>query len=108
MAGLTRLSGTASLDEVVAVIERDGGVIVEDFLPPAIISELKADLLPKIEICSAGRDEFSGFRTRRMSALFAKSRRVADVVIHPLLLGVAEHFVHRPVVSGWATHRRPR
>ena len=80
MADLTRLPGTASLDEVIAVIERDGGVIVEGFLPPAIIAELKSDLLPKIEACSAGRDDFSGFRTRRMSALFAKSRRAADVV----------------------------
>src|SRR5262245_59696455 len=106
MPDLTRLPEAASLDEVIAVIERDGGVIVEDFLPPAIIAELKADLLPKIEACSAGRDEFSGFRTRRMSALFAKSRRVADVVIHPLLLGAAEHFVNRPVVYGSGDHAR--
>src|SRR5262249_42960889 len=40
MADLTRLPGTASLDEVIAVIERDGGMIVEDFLSPAIIAEL--------------------------------------------------------------------
>src|SRR5687768_4290266 len=98
MADLTRLPGAASLDEVVAVIERDGGVIVEDFVPPAIVAELKADLLPKVEACSTGRDDFSGFRTRRMSNLFAKTRRVADVVTHPLLLGAAEHFVNTPVV----------
>ena len=106
MAELTRLPGTASLDEVIAVIEQNGGVIVEDFLPPEIIAELKVDLLPKIEACSAGRDDFSGFRTRRMSALFAKTRRVADVVIHPLFLGAAEHFVNRPVVYGSGEHVR--
>jgi hypothetical protein len=100
------LPGTASLDEVIAVIERDGGVIVEDFLPPAIVAELKADLLPQIEACSAGRDDFSGFRTRRMSALFAKSRRVADLVTHPLLLGTAEHFINRPIVYGSGEHVR--
>jgi ectoine hydroxylase-related dioxygenase (phytanoyl-CoA dioxygenase family) len=105
-ADLTRLPGTAALDEVIAVTERDGGVIVEDFLPPAIIAQLKADLLPKIEACAVGRDDFSGFRTRRMSALFAKTRRVADVVTHPLLLGAAEHFVNRPVVYGAGEHAR--
>ena len=88
------------------MIERDGGVIVEDFLAPAIIAELKADLLPKLEACSAGRDDFSGFRTRRMSALFAKSRRVADVVIHPLFLGAAEHFINSPIVYGSGEHAR--
>src|SRR5262245_45045897 len=94
MADLTRLPGAASLDEVIAVIERDGGVIVEELLSPVIMAELRADLLPKIEACSPGRDDFSGFRTRRMSALFAKSRRVADVVTHPLFFGAAEHFVN--------------
>jgi ectoine hydroxylase-related dioxygenase (phytanoyl-CoA dioxygenase family) len=106
MADLRRLPGTVSLDEVIAVIDRDGGVIVDDFLPPAIIEELKADLLPTIEARSPGRDEFSGFKTRRMSALFAKTRRVADVVIHPLFLGAAEHFVDRPVVYGSGEHLR--
>ena len=100
MADLTRLPGDASLDAVIAVIERDGGVIVEDFVPPTLVTELKADLLPKIDACSVGQDDFSGFRTRRMSALFAKTRRVADVVTHPLLLGAAEHFVNRPAVYG--------
>ena len=94
MVGLMRLPGTVSLDEVIAAIERDGGVIVENFLSPATIAELRVDLLPKLEVCSTGRDGFSGFRTRRMSALFAKSRRVADVVTHPLLLGAAEHFIN--------------
>ena len=106
MADLTRLPGAASLDEVVAVIERDGGVIVEDFVPQPIIAELKADLLPKVAACSTGRDDFSGFRTRRMSNLFAKTRRVADVVTHPLLLGAAEHFVNTPVVYGSGEYAR--
>src|SRR5262245_22568373 len=106
MPDLTRLPGTASLDEVIAVIERDGGVIVEDFVSPAIVEELRANLLPQLEACSAGRDDFSGFKTRRMSALFAKTRRVADVVIHPLFLGAAEHFVNRPVVYGAGEHAR--
>jgi ectoine hydroxylase-related dioxygenase (phytanoyl-CoA dioxygenase family) len=104
MADLTHLPGSASLDEVIAVIDRDGGVIVEDFLPPETIAELKADLLPRIAACSAGRDVFSGLKTRRMSALFAKTRRVADVIVHPLLLGAAEHFVNRPVVYGSGEH----
>ena len=103
---LTRLPGAASQGDVIAAIERDGGVIVEDFLPPPILGKLKADLLPKLESCSVGRDDFSGFRTRRMSALFAKSRHVADVVTHPLFLGTAEHFINRPVVYGSGEHVR--
>src|SRR5690349_9528518 len=100
MSELTRLPGSASLDDVVSTMERDGGVIVEDFASSRIIDELKADLLPQIEARSTGRDDFTGTKTRRMSALFAKSRRVADLTIHPLFLGAAEHFVNVPVVYG--------
>ena len=60
MADLTRLPATASLDEVIAVIERDGGVIVEDFVTPGVLADLKSDLVTGIEACSRGRDDFSG------------------------------------------------
>ncbi|HYC55426.1 MAG TPA: phytanoyl-CoA dioxygenase family protein [Candidatus Binatia bacterium] len=103
---LAELRADASLDDVIAVIERDGGVIVEDFVDAAILRELKADLLPAVEACSTGRDDFSGVNTRRMSALFAKTRRIADVVTHPLLLGASEHFVNSPIVYGCGEHAR--
>lgn len=103
---LTTLPGSASLDEVIGVMDRDGGVIVADFASRALLTELKADLLPKIEAVSVGRDDFSGFETRRMSALFAKSRRVADVIVHPLFLGIAEHFVNQPLAYGAGDHAR--
>jgi ectoine hydroxylase-related dioxygenase (phytanoyl-CoA dioxygenase family) len=106
MSSLAHLPRTTSLEEVVARLESDGGVIVDDFLPPPILDELRADLLPKIAARSPGRDDFSGFATRRMSALFDKTRRVADVVLDPLFLGAAEHFVDVPVVYGSGEHTR--
>lgn len=105
MTDVQRLTNVASVDEVVATIERDGGVIIEDFLPAAIIDEIKADLLPLLQQRGAGRDDFAGFQTRRMSALFAKTRRMADVVTHPLFLGAAEALLNRPV-SYWSGENR--
>lgn len=106
MPDLTHLPGAAALEDVIAVIDRDGGVIIDDYLPPAIIDELKADLLPRIAARHVGRDDFSGFRTRRMSGLFDKTRRVVDVMMHPLFLGAAEHFVNAPSVYGSGEHER--
>ncbi|MFM2278758.1 MAG: hypothetical protein RLZZ444_989 [Pseudomonadota bacterium] len=97
MSDLARLSNaTATVDNVVATIERDGGVIIEDFISPELIAELEADLLPKLDRSGAGGDDFTGFRTRRMSALFAKTRRMADIVLHPLFHGAAERLVNVP------------
>jgi hypothetical protein len=109
-ATVTTLPSSASLDDVVATIERDGGVIIEDFLTPQQLAEVREDLLPKIAAQPAGSDDFSGFQTRRMSALFAKSRHMDTIATHPLFLGAAKHFVDVEIVYGSGdriTTRRP-
>lgn len=94
---LTRLDGeTAAIEDVIAVLDRDGGVIIENFLNRGQLEGMRNDLLPLIEQQSTGRDAFFGQNTRRLSALFAKTRHSADVVTHPLYLPAARHFVCVP------------
>jgi ectoine hydroxylase-related dioxygenase (phytanoyl-CoA dioxygenase family) len=97
MTHLTRLSARdAAAEHVVAALERDGGVIVEDFLASETLDGLRRDLLPRIDCQPVGRDSFSGMRTRRLSRLFARTRHCAEIATHPLYLPVAEHFLCRP------------
>jgi len=97
MADLIRVCGaTASADDVVAALERDGGVVIEGFLAPATLDGLRSDLMPRLEQQATGRDAFSGFNTRRLGALFAHTRHCAEIATHPLYLPVAEHFICRP------------
>lgn len=96
MTGLTRLSSDDRVDEVVEVLERDGGVIIESFLAPRTLEGLRRDLMPLLEQQSTGRDGFSGFKTRRLSALFAHTRHCAEIATHPLFLKPAEHFLCKP------------
>lgn len=93
---LTTLPGTASLEEVVAVIERDGGVIIEDFLDQATLDGLNADLDPLLTVTQTGEDGFVGAKTKRLSALFKHSRHSATVITHPLYLGAAEKILQQP------------
>lgn len=93
---LTALPATATLDEVVAIIERDGGVIVEDFLDQATLDGLNADLDPLLTVTPTGEEGFVGSKTKRLSALFKHSRHSAYVVTHPLYLGAAERILQRP------------
>jgi ectoine hydroxylase-related dioxygenase (phytanoyl-CoA dioxygenase family) len=95
--GLTTVEATATLDEVLAVIDRDGGVIVRDFLDRETIAGLEADLRPILEVQGWGGDEFMGQRTRRVGGLFKHSKRGAAIVRQPLFLGAAEHYLRRPV-----------
>lgn len=96
MVGLSRLSDTAAVDDVIAALERDGGVIIEDFLARETLEGLRRDLLPLLARQSAGRDGFAGFKTRRLSALFAHTRHCVEIATHPLYLKPAEHFLCRP------------
>jgi ectoine hydroxylase-related dioxygenase (phytanoyl-CoA dioxygenase family) len=102
---LTRLPEDASLDDVCEVIDRDGGVIVENLVSPSTLAGLLDDLGPILTDIGWGRDDFSGNRTRRVGAIFAHTRHAADVVTHPLFYGTAERFLQLPVAS-WLGEER--
>lgn len=106
MAGISRLNASSSVKEVVAILEKDGGVIIENFLSTATLETLRRDLLPRLEQQSVGRDGFSGDRTRRMGALFAHTRACADIVTNPLYLEAARHFLTRSHEVWIGEHRR--
>lgn len=98
MTELQRIqASTSTADGVVAILERDGGVIIEDFFDNETMEALKADLLPKVATIGVGDDDFTGFKTRRLSNLFRHSLRMADYFDHPLFVPVAEKIVDQPV-----------
>ncbi|GAA4417717.1 phytanoyl-CoA dioxygenase family protein [Actinokineospora soli] len=96
MAGLTRVTSDAALDDVVAIIERDGGVIVEDFCDAQTLSALWQDLGPALDAQGYGEDWYNGTRTRRVSSLFGRTRHLTPVVTHPLYLGAARRLMQKP------------
>ncbi|WP_190287609.1 MULTISPECIES: hypothetical protein [unclassified Rhodococcus (in: high G+C Gram-positive bacteria)] len=53
---LTALPSTTTVDEIVDVIHRDGGVIVEDFLDTPQLDELRAQLGPVLESTGYGEE----------------------------------------------------
>jgi len=105
MAGLTTLPGTATVDDVLEVIDRDGGVIVQQYLSSAVMDELRADLMPKLLANPTGKEKFHGLRTRRLARLFAHSRRMVDVVTQPLFLESAKRIIDTPIVY-WRGERQ--
>lgn len=97
MAGLAHLKNTATVDDLVGTIERDGGAIIDDFLSPADVDEFKQDMRPYLDQYVHSETEYEGLQTKRIGAVFAKSRKAAVVATHPLYLGAAERLVDTPV-----------
>lgn len=97
MTTLTTLEATSTIEEAVAVVERDGGVIVRDFFDGDTIAELRADIDAAMASSSWGQDDFSGRRTKRLYGIFQHTRHAATAVRHPHYAGLAKHFLEVPV-----------
>lgn len=94
---LTTIDVTGSVDDVCQIIDRDGGVIVADMVEPATLEGLWRDVGPLLSAVGWGKDDFSGNRTRRLGALFARTRHAVPILLHPLFLGAATRFLQLPV-----------
>jgi ectoine hydroxylase-related dioxygenase (phytanoyl-CoA dioxygenase family) len=92
------MANTSKVDDVVKIMTRDGGVIIENFLSNEILNTLRSDLFPILNHTPhAAEDEFLGKKTRRLSRLFERSRTMADVATHPLYYDVARTVLCKPV-----------
>jgi ectoine hydroxylase-related dioxygenase (phytanoyl-CoA dioxygenase family) len=82
------LSPDATADQVLELIDRDGFAIVERYLHADDVAAKRADLDRVLSSVPTGRNDFEGFVTQRIYALFAKTRVFDDQAIDPLVMGV--------------------
>ena len=90
MPALTHLPADAAAEEVLAVLARDGALILDDMLAAGEVAALKAELAPYVEATPIGRDAFSGDRTTRTGALVARSPRTRTAVMDARVLALCE------------------
>ncbi len=86
---------TEDLDRSVADVTRrlddDGYAIVEGVLTADTVATIGAELRRLLDGVPRGRNDFEGHQTRRLYALFAKTRVLDPLALHPLVLGALEH-----------------
>lgn len=90
MPALTHLPADAPADDIVAVLERDGALILDDALPLSAVDALVAELKPYVEATPAGRDSFTGAQTTRTGALVARSPLTRPLVMDARILALAD------------------
>ena len=90
MPATARLNASATIDEVATTVEREGYAIVEQLLTRDEAKEKRAELTRILDATPVGRNDFEGFKTRRIYALFAKTRAFDEPATHPLVLGVLD------------------
>ncbi|MEP6870665.1 MAG: phytanoyl-CoA dioxygenase family protein [Anaerolineaceae bacterium] len=87
---MTFLNPDSSVDEVTAALERDGFAIVQGALSADEVKAKRDEVLRVLALTPRGRNNFEGFETQRVYALFAKTRAFDEPATYPLVLGVLE------------------
>jgi ectoine hydroxylase-related dioxygenase (phytanoyl-CoA dioxygenase family) len=78
------------LERVLADLDRDGYAVVESLLTSDEATAVRDGLREVLDRTPMGRNDFEGYQTRRIYALFAKTRAFDALALHPLLLGVLD------------------
>jgi ectoine hydroxylase-related dioxygenase (phytanoyl-CoA dioxygenase family) len=89
----THLGPNATVDEIVDGLERDGYAIIENVLGSEEVADIRAELYRLLEGVPTGRNAFEGFKTRRIYAVFGKTRALDGCAMHPLVLGALDHLL---------------
>ncbi|MEO0372766.1 MAG: phytanoyl-CoA dioxygenase family protein, partial [Pseudomonadota bacterium] len=88
-----------SVSEPAPAAERllaDGAVIVENVVPEALLNQVLADFkAPFDEQGHKFSNDFNGYKTRRLGGILGLSRAAADILAHPLVIGVADIVLKR-------------
>jgi hypothetical protein len=90
LPALVHLPADAPAAEIVAVLARDGALVLDDALAAAEVDALVAELRPWVEATSPGRDSFTGAQTTRTGALVARSPLCRAVVMDARILALCE------------------
>ena len=80
----------ATVDAVVDGMDVDGYCIVESLLDAEALAWARSSLCEVLDATPLGRNDFEGFGTKRVYALFAKTRAFDGPATHPLVLGVLD------------------
>lgn len=79
---ITKIPATSSIDEILAVIERDGGVILTDFVSMETLDNVDKDLAPYLNPNPKddSYNNFIGKKTLVIAGLVGKSDTLADLL----------------------------
>ena len=84
------MADPAAVDRVCAELDRDGYSLVENAWDADAVARAHADFTEILETTPFGRSDVEGSKTRRVYALFAKTRAMDRAAIDPLVLAVLE------------------
>lgn len=74
-------------------IRTHGYSIAEGLIPPCLMERIRGELAPYFHSSPKGRNDFEGYESQRLYSLLTKSESLAELIEHPLVLGLADRYL---------------
>jgi ectoine hydroxylase-related dioxygenase (phytanoyl-CoA dioxygenase family) len=96
---LHRFPADAEVGDIVDALDQHGYALVERVLTADQVADKRAELERLADETPTGRNDFEGYNTRRVYALFGKTRAYDDLALHPLLTEVCDRLLEHYQLS---------
>lgn len=93
IARYNALDPKTTTELLVSIIERDGGVIVENIITPELAATIKSDLAPHFDTDKVDPSGFFPDTTQRATGLLAKSDACAELACNKTYIDVANAMI---------------
>jgi ectoine hydroxylase-related dioxygenase (phytanoyl-CoA dioxygenase family) len=93
MPNLQHLPADAESSAIVAAVQQDGAVILDNVLSESFIAALREETDPYMEHTSNGEDHFAGHHTTRTGGLLVRSEKCRELIEHQSILAPCNEFL---------------
>ena len=93
MTQLQHLPADAESSAIVAAVQQDGAVILDDVLNDGFIAALREETDPYMEHTSNGEDHFAGHHTTRTGGLLVRSEKCRELIEHQTIRNPCNEFL---------------
>ncbi len=93
MTPLQHLPADADSGAIVAAVQQDGAVILDNVLSDGFIAALREETDPYMEHTSNGEDHFAGHHTTRTGGLLVRSEKCRELIEHESILAPCNEFL---------------
>lgn len=100
---IKHVNSNASIEELLEIIDQDAGVIIDNVLSQSQLDKITEELNPFLANTKEGQDDFTGFNTRRVGALMARSPECRVLALDPLINDLSKRFLE-PHSDGYQLH----
>lgn len=93
MPKLDMLPAGSSTDDILAVLKRDGALILTGVLSEDDLKKVRNEIMPYVDATPNGADQFVGSNTTRTGALVARSEACRALVMNKTIIDAANVFL---------------